>query len=120
MCRFASAYYPESLPISATLVKIYAKLGLASLVTELSLSFPKDGNPDDEDNVERLGAYRYSVYTDLGLGQNMEELVQEYQDFFKDKVNENKNGIVTSLLSRDFEKISPLMQKNEKLAQSGF
>jgi len=119
MCEFALAYFPDSVPIHAILIRVYAKLGLASLVTELSERFPTATQPDQEENFERLGAYRYSVYTDFGLGQNLEDLIQQYKDFYRDKINENKNNIVTSFLHRDFEKIRPLMLRNEKLTSSG-
>ena len=50
----------------------------------------------------------------------MEGLITDYKDFYRDKINENKNNIVTSFLHRDFDNIRPLMQKNEKLTSSGF
>lgn len=40
MCEFALAYFPESIPIYSWLIKMYSKLGLASLVTELSEQMP--------------------------------------------------------------------------------
>ena len=40
MCEYALPYYPESIPIYNWLLKIYAKLGLVSLVTDLSERFP--------------------------------------------------------------------------------
>ena len=40
MCEFALQYYPESVPIYSWLIKMYSKLGLASLVTELSEQMP--------------------------------------------------------------------------------
>ena len=72
MCEFALQYYPESVPIHSWLIKIYSKLGCASLVTELSEKFPIS---DHLLNFERLGSYRFSVYTDFGLGQNLEDLI---------------------------------------------
>lgn len=116
MCEFALNYFPESIPLYTWLIKIYSKLGLASLVTELSERFPSS----QELNFERLGAYRFSVYTDYGMNQNLEDLIQEYKDFYRDKINDNKNNIVTSFLHRDFDQINPLMKKNEKLTSSGF
>lgn len=49
------------------------------------------------------------------MSQNLDELIQEYKDFYRDKINENKNNIVTSFLQKDFDAIRPLMLKNEKL-----
>jgi hypothetical protein len=42
-------------------------------------------------------------------------MVSQFQDFFKDKVNDNKNKIVTSFLQRDFENIHVLQARNEEL-----
>jgi len=50
----------------------------------------------------------------------MNELIGNFKDFYKDKVNENKNKIVTSFLNRDFENIHSLQQKNDELNSSGF
>ena len=82
MCEFALAYFPESIPIYSWLIKMYSKLGLASLVTELSESIPEM----DNQNFERLGATRFSVYTDYGMGQNLEELIRKYKQFYNDKI----------------------------------
>jgi len=120
MSEFALLYLPESVPIYSILIKMYAKLGLATLVTDLSERFPTPQTPEQDQNFERLGAYRFSVYTDFGRGQNLEDLIRLYQDFYRDKINENKNNIVTGFLHRDFDKIKPLMKKNEKLSSSGF
>jgi hypothetical protein len=38
----------------------------------------------------------------------MSELIGHFKDFYKDKVNENKNKIVTSFLHKDFENIHSL------------
>jgi len=120
MCEFALPYFPDSIPLYSTLIKVYAKLGLASLVTELSERFPTPMAGQYDTNFERLGAYRFSVYTDYGMESDLEQLIQQYKDFYRDKINENKNNIVTSFLHRDFEKVNPLMKKNELLTSSGF
>ena len=117
MCEFALQYFPESLPLNTWLVKCYTKLGLASLVTELAENQIHQIN---NQNYERLGAYRFSVYTDFGMSSNLEELINKYKDFYNDEVNSNKNEIVQSFLNRDFENINPLMKTNEKLSTSGF
>ena len=56
-------------------------------------------------NTERLGAARFSVYSDFGMNDALDELISQYKDFYRDKINENKNTIVHSFLQRDFEKI---------------
>lgn len=50
------------------LIKMYSKLGLATLVTDLSERFPAPQTPEQEQNYERIGAQRFSVYTDFGRG----------------------------------------------------
>ena len=116
MCEHAIQYYPESIRLNSWLVKMYSKLGLSSIITDIADKFPET----DERNLERIGAARFSVYSDYGMSEQLEDLVQEYKDFFNDKINENKNNIVTSFVHRDFDKIHPLMQRNEVLQQSGF
>lgn len=116
MCEFALQYYPESVSIYSWLIKFYSKLGLPSLVTELSERFPCLDNL----NRERLGASCFSVYTDFGMESSLEKLIQQYKDFYKDEVNANKDAIVMSFSQCDFDSIRPMMKKNEKLQQSGF
>jgi len=47
-------------------------------------------------------------------------LIIQYKRFYDDKINDNKNKMVTSFIERDFDRIHPLMKKNEKLTSSGF
>ena len=75
MCEFALPYFPDSIPLYSTLIKVYAKLGLASLVTELSERFPTPMAGQYDTNFERLGAYRFSVYTDYGMESDLEALI---------------------------------------------
>ena len=116
MLEHALQYYPESVRICSWLLKIYSKLGLASLVTDLVDKFPFVNDL----NSERLGAARFSVYSDYGMNDALDELISQQKDFYRDKINENKNLIVQSFLQRDFEKIQPTMEKNEHLSKSGF
>ena len=59
----------------------------------------------DDQNLQRLGAYKFSVFSDFGYEKSMTDLISHFKDFYKDKVNENKNKIVTSFLHKDFENI---------------
>lgn len=74
----------------------------------------------DDLNYMRLGAAKLSYFTDFGIHENIEDLLSEYKDFFRDRVNENKNAIVTSFIDRDFQKIWPLVQDNEEKVKDGF
>ena len=118
MCEHALPYFPDSVAIYTWLVKMYSKLGLTSLVTNLSHSFPL--NENDTLGFERLGSTRFSLYTDYGMHGDLEELIEEYQAFYKDKVNENTESIIQLYKNCDFNNIRPLMIKNEKLNVSGF
>lgn len=89
---------------------------MVKAVHELSQRFPRR----DETDYERLGAARFSLYNDYGHEKLMEELIKDYKDFYKDKINENKNKIVTSYLEREFNKIYPIMKTNEALINSNF
>ncbi len=63
----------------------------------------------DEANLQRLGAYKFSCFADFGYEKTMmTELIGNFKDFYKDKVNENKNKIVTPFLHKDFENIHSL------------
>jgi hypothetical protein len=95
MCQHGLPYYPESTRIYYWLTKIYAKLGLVDLVEELCRKHPtaplstfeglsmsknpkepveetKKGVPSDKkeanfDDIQALGALRFSLYTDFGF-----------------------------------------------------
>lgn len=83
MCEFALQYYPESVSIHSWLLKMYCKLGLPNLATEVSERFPRLENQ----NRERLGAYLFSVYTDFGMQESLDKVIEEYKNFYRDEVN---------------------------------
>ena len=74
----------------------------------------------DDKNYERLGAARLSVYTDYGMSDQLGSLISDFEDYYRDGVNANKNLIVRAFADRDFEAVNPLMEKNDKLQRSGF
>lgn len=96
MLEHGLQYYPDSVRIYAHLVRIYSKLGMSKCITQLSQNFPYT----DDDNFERLGATRFSVYTSFGMNKQARELINDYKDFYRDKINDNKNKIVTNFLQR--------------------
>ena len=73
----------------------------------------------EDANYQRLGAQRFSVYTDFGAGNYLDELNTQYKDYFKDRIMLNMNNIVNYYEMKDFEEVHPLMTKNEILGQSG-
>lgn len=82
ICQFAIPYYPESVELFTWNIKIYSKLGLASLVQEMTERFP---NVSDK-NFERIGALRFSICSDYGLHEQVNDICGEYKDFYKRKV----------------------------------
>lgn len=116
MLEHGVQYFPDSVEIYQHLVKVYSKLGMSKCVTDLSRTFPAT----DDDDYERLGAARFSLYSNFGMIGHMDELLNEQKTFFQDKINENKNKVVTSFLSRNFQAIYPLLQHNEVLSRSQF
>lgn len=48
MCEFALQYFPKSIPIHAMLIKMYSKLGFASLVGGLSELFKDPETAEEE------------------------------------------------------------------------
>ena len=85
---------------------MYSKLGLATKITNISNMMYFDS---DDQNFERVGAARLSVYTDYGMQDQLEALIAEFQNYYRDRVNDNKNDIVRAFADRDFEVINPLM-----------
>lgn len=63
---------------------------------------------------------RFSLYSDFGFENELAELTEDYADFYRDKVNTNKNEIVDNFKSRQFEKIHPLMATNDKVVNAPF
>ena len=101
MLEHAQPYYErESVRLSQWLIKLYGKLGMMKLVQQNASNLKFKGK--DDLNYMRLGAAKLSYFTDFGIHENLEDLLSEYKDFFRDRVNENKNAIVTSFIDRDF------------------
>ena len=61
----------------------------------------------------KLGVQKLSTLQDFGMYDSLTDAMSEYHDFFRDKVNENKNKIVTSFINRDFDAIWSIMQENK-------
>ena len=118
MCEHALHYFSESTAIFSWLLKMYIKMGLTSLATDLCRAFPLQES--DTLGFERLGAQRFSVYSSFGMHDDLAELIEQYQDFYKNKFNENTDNIIELYKSCDFVNIRPLMLKNEKLNIAGF
>ena len=114
MLEHGKSYFPESYRISSWLMKLYGKLGMMTLVQHYSDKMTFFENKDDL-NFQRLGAAKLSYFSDFGMHENLESILSEYKDFYRDKINENKNMIVTGFLHREFDCIWALMRENEQL-----
>ena len=66
MLEHGIQYFPGSLRIKQWMIKVYSKLGLASKITQIAKKANID--PDDK-NFERIGAARFSVYSDFGMSE---------------------------------------------------
>ena len=62
-----------------------------------------------------MGAQLFSVYTDFGHNHELDIVIRKYKEYFTSRINDNKNSMYNSFRSKDFDKIMPLMQKNELL-----
>lgn len=65
MCEFALSYFTESVPLYTWLIKMYSKLGMTSLVSNLIQRMPMSDN--DTLGIQRLGSQRFSLYTNFGM-----------------------------------------------------
>ena len=117
MLEHAAQYYPQSPRVRSWQIKLYSKLGLATKITDISRMMYFD---KDDKNFERLGAARLSIYADFGMSEQLDALIVEFQNHYKDTVHDHKNSIVDAFTNRDFEVINPLMQKIKKIQDSGF
>ena len=75
MLEHSIKYFPDSIRIQTWMIKVYSKLGLCSKVTSIAKRMQID--PDDK-NFERLGAARLSIYTDFGMTEDLDSLVNEF------------------------------------------
>lgn len=116
MLAHARRYFPASVRIKSWQIKCYAKLGLVSLVHETS----QDMQDLSDLNTQRLGAYRFTCYSDFGFEQHLADLAKQFKDYFKDQINENKNKIVSAFCAKEFDKVKGLARKNTELERSGF
>lgn len=60
------------------------------------------------------------MYTDFGNAYELDQVIKKYRGYYKTHIFDNKNSMVSSFKNKDFDKILPLMQHNEKLEQARF
>jgi hypothetical protein len=73
-----------------------------------------------DQDIEAIGAIRFSLYTDYGFEPDLAELVENYTDYYRDKINDNKNRITKAFHNRDFDIVYPTLQANERVQNAPF
>ena len=86
MLEYGKKYFENSERIANWLIKLYTKLGMISLVEKSFEKFKFKERKDDV-NYERLGSMKLSIYQDFGLHNQIEDVMSEYKDFYRDRVN---------------------------------
>lgn len=116
LLEYALKRSPQNKTFNGWLLKLYGKLGLTSLVSEVSKVMSKV----DEKDYEKLGCIRYSHYSDYCEDKELELVCKQYKKYYDLHSNENKNKVVKCFKERDFEKINDIMTKNETMKSSYF
>lgn len=109
-------------------VKIYSKLGMTSLVTELSqkIAKPELGNGQGVGiqgspaaiEFEKVGSIRYSHYTEFMAERDLEVMCKQYKKHFESNNSDGKNKIVECFKRKDFDPIPEIMSQNTTSKQS--
>ena len=108
---------PAHKTMTAWLLKLYSKLGMTSLVSELAKSISKVEHQND---YEKIGCIRFAQYTEFGADKELDQVCRQYKKHYELNFNENKNRVVQCFVQRDFDKINDIMTKNDTLKQSYF
>jgi hypothetical protein len=108
---FALQKSPQNKTFLFWQTKLYSKLGLSSLVTDLCAKLSKDMLPGTPE-LEKVGAIRYSHYTEFLCDRDLDMLCRQYKRHFEANNNDGKNKIVESFRKREFEKIGEMMQQS--------
>jgi hypothetical protein len=119
LLEFGLTKSPQNKTFHAWQVKIYSKLGLTSLVTEVSQKIAKpelgggqgtgvQGSPAAIE-YEKVGCIRYSHYTDFMADRELEGLCRQYKKHFESNNNDGKNKIVECFKRKDFDPIPEIM-----------
>ena len=114
--EYALKRSPQHKTFTAWLMKIYSKLGMISIVTELSKSIQKV----DQSDYEKLGCIRYSLYSEYGVDKELEQVCRQYKRHYELNFNENKNKVVQCFKEREFDKINDILAKNDTMNSSYF
>ena len=73
-----------------------------------------------DQDIEAMGAIRFSLYTSYGFDEDLAELVENYEDYYRDRAEENKNKMTKAFFARDFDVILPTIEINEKVMSAPF
>jgi len=96
---------PQHKGFTAWLLKIYDKLGLVSIVNDLSKSIQQV----HDTSSDALSCIRFSHFCDFGFMGELEQVCRQHKRYYDLHFNENKNRVVSAFVNRDFEIISDLI-----------
>lgn len=122
LLEFGLTKSPQNKSFIAWQVKIYSKLGLTSLVTDLcnKIAKPEQGSGHGTSvqgspaaiEYEKVGCIRYSHYTNFMGDRELDSLCRQYKKHFESNNNDGKNKIVECFKRKDFDPIPDIMNDN--------
>ena len=115
MLEIAKKNNPLNRDFNLILLRLYDKLGWTSKINDILQHFQTK-----EDDYEKLGYFRFSHLSEYGNGKGLEAWWKQYKAFFDRTLSDNKNRIITWFKSKEFDRISELIDKNESLQGSYF
>ena len=115
MLEVARKNNPTNRDFNLILLKLYDKLGCTSKIADILQNFQTK-----EDDYEKLGYFKFSHLSEFGNAKGLEACCKQYKAFFDRTLTENKNRVITCFQTKEFEKISELLNKNESMQGSYF
>jgi hypothetical protein len=124
LLEFGLSKNPKNKTFLAWQVKIYSKLGMTSLVTEIcnKIAKPEQGTGQGTGvpgspaalEFEKVGCIRYSHYTDFMADRDLDLLCRQYKKHFESGQNDGREKIVHCFKRKEFEKIPEIMGTNSQ------
>ncbi len=105
LLELAVSKSPQNNTLRIWLMKILAKLGLASRFTGVAQNVK---GYEDED-FEKLGALKYSHFQAYGTERELENTCQRYEKYYSEASIKNKSELVNGFKNRDFEELNGLL-----------
>lgn len=67
------------------------------------------------ENFEKFGALKYSHYQSFGVERELQQTCDRYENYYNEILLQNKSQLVKGFVSREFDNMNELLQKNEHL-----